>query len=194
MGKKIIIAGVGGQGVLLLTDIIAQAAISAGYDVKQHEIHGMSQRGGSVVCDLEFSHDEIRSPIIGKGEADLIIASEPLEALRMIDHLKKTGAIVYNSKRIDPMPVSIGKAKYPKEIEEKFQKNKIKYSVFDATSLAIRAGNIKALNVVMLGAATLYLPFDSVVWTEAIKEVIPGKLLALNMKAFEYGKGAFGKS
>lgn len=190
MGKKIIIAGVGGQGVLLLTDIIAQAAMAAEYNVKQYEVHGMSQRGGSVVCDLEFSRDVIRSPIIGKGEADLIIASEPLEALRTIDYLKKTGAIVYNSKEIDPMPVSIGKAEYPEKIEEKFKENKIKYSIIDATSLAIKAGNVKALNVVMLGAATLFLPFDSVIWAKAIKEVIPEKLLSLNMKAFEYGKDA----
>lgn len=194
MGKKIIIAGVGGQGVLLLTDIIAQAAISAEYDVKQHEVHGMSQRGGSVVCDLEFSHDEIRSPIIGTGEADLIIASEPLEALRMVDYLKKTGVIVYNNKRIDPMPVSIGKARYPNGIEERFQKNKIKHSVIDATSLAIKAGNTKALNIVMLGAATSFLPFNNTIWIEAIKKTIPEKLLSLNMKAFEYGKDACSKS
>ncbi len=194
MGKKIIIAGVGGQGVLLLTDIIAQAAMAAEYNVKQYEVHGMSQRGGSVVCDLEFSRDVIRSPIIGKGEADLIIASEPLEALRTIDYLKKTGAIVYNSRKIDPMPVSIGKAEYPEKIEEKFKKNKIKYSIIDATSLAIKAGNVKALNVVMLGAAALFLPFDSVIWVKAIKEVIPEKLLSLNMKAFKYGKDACSES
>ncbi len=194
MGKKIIIAGVGGQGVLLLTDIIAQAAIAAEYNVKQYEVHGMSQRGGSVVCDLEFSRDAIHSPIIGKGEADLIIASEPLEALRTIDYLKKTGVIVYNSREIDPMPVSIGKAEYPEKIEEKFKENKIKYSIIDATSLAIKAGNVKALNVVMLGAATLFLPFDSVIWVKAIKEVIPEKLLTLNMKAFEYGKNACSES
>ncbi len=191
MDRNIVVAGVGGQGILLLSNLIAASAIEAGFDVKQNEVHGMSQRGGSVVCSVKFAK-KVYSPLIGKAEADLIIATEPLEAFRMSEYLKDSGVILYNDKKIDPMPVSIGKATYPDSIEQTYLKNRIRYQKIDATALALKAGNIKSLNLVMFGAASHFLPFEEDKLIFAIKNLIPEKILTLNLKAYQYGKDATG--
>lgn len=189
MDKNILVAGVGGQGVLLLSSLIAEAAAQAGFDVKQNEVHGMSQRGGSVVCSIKFAN-KVYSPLIGKAEADLIIATEPLEAFRMIDYLKNSGIILYNNRKIDPMPVSIGKASYPNSINKIYQKNHIRYYKLNASELALKAGSIKSLNVVMFGAASNFLPFEKQQIKLAMQKIIPEKILAMNIKAYEYGSTA----
>lgn len=182
MTKNIMIVGVGGQGTLLASRILGNTVINEGYDVKVSEVHGMSQRGGSVVTYVKYG-DKVYSPIVDKGEADIILAFELLEAYRALPYLKKGGKIIVNDQKIDPMPVISGLAKYPENIVEKLPDA----TVVDALSLAKEAGNIKAVNVVLIGvmAKSTDIPYEK--WVETIKTTVPPKFLDVNLKAFELG-------
>jgi indolepyruvate ferredoxin oxidoreductase beta subunit len=183
---NIMIVGVGGQGTLLASRVLGNVGLKAGYDVKVSEVHGMSQRGGSVVTYVKLG-EKIHSPLIEKGEADILLAFEELEAIRWAEYLKKDGRIVVNEQRIDPMPVITGKAKYPSEIIEKLREKIANVDSIDALSIAKECGNIKAVNMVLVGLLAADTDIGRDVWIEALKEVIPQKLLDVNMRAFEFG-------
>ncbi len=185
MTKNIMIVGVGGQGTLLASRILGNTVINEGYDVKVSEVHGMSQRGGSVVTYVKYG-EEVYSPIIDRGEADIILAFEMLEAYRALPYLKKGGTIIANSQNIDPMPVIIGAADYPQDIEAKIAA-KAGIRVVDALSLAKEAGNIKAVNVVLIGIMAKNTDIEYDKWIETIKTTVPEKFLDVNLKAFELG-------
>ncbi|MBE6727548.1 MAG: indolepyruvate oxidoreductase subunit beta [Ruminococcaceae bacterium] len=184
--KNIMIVGVGGQGTLLASRIIGNAIISEGFDVKVSEVHGMSQRGGSVVTYVRYG-DEVNSPIIDEGEADVILAFERLEALRALPYLKKGGRIIVNDRAINPMPVITGAAQYPEGIIEQLKTQADVISV-DALALAEQAGNIKAVNVVLLGILSNSFDFDEAVWQRSLEMSVPEKFLELNKKAFALGR------
>ncbi|MBQ9785355.1 MAG: indolepyruvate oxidoreductase subunit beta [Clostridia bacterium] len=182
---NIMIVGVGGQGTLLASRILGNAVIRQGYDVKVSEVHGMSQRGGSVVTYVKFG-DAVHSPIIDKGEADIILAFELLEAYRALPWLKKGGKMIVNDQKINPMPVITGAAEYPADIVEKLSAL-VDLTSLDALSLATEAGNIKAVNVVLIGvmAKNTAIPYEE--WVETIKATVPAKFLEVNLKAFDLG-------
>ena len=182
---NVMIVGVGGQGTLLASRILGNIVIDLGYDVKVSEVHGMSQRGGSVVTYVKYG-EKIYSPIIDKGEADVILAFEMLEAYRALPYLNKSGKIISNTQQINPMPVITGAAKYPENIDKKLE-NVAKCEFVDALDLAKKAGNIKAVNVVLIGvfAKESGISYDK--WIEVIKKTVPAKLLEVNLKAFELG-------
>ena len=182
---NIMIVGVGGQGTLLASRILGRVAIKEGYDVKVSEVHGMSQRGGSVVTYVKYG-DEVYSPIIGKGEADIVLAFEILEAYRALPYLRKGGKMIANTQKINPMPVITGAMEYPADIEKKLAE-KINLQAVDALNLAEQAGTIKAVNVVLIGLLAKSTSIDKSVWLEAIKETVPEKFVNLNLKAFELG-------
>ena len=183
--KKIMIVGVGGQGTLLASRILGNTVINEGYDVKLSEVHGMSQRGGSVVTYVKYG-EKVYSPIIGKGEADIILAFELLEAYRALPYLKKGGKIIVNNQKMNPMPVITGAAEYPEEIEKKIAAEANLISV-DALSLAKEAGNIKAVNVVLIGLLAKSSEIAKEAWLETLKTTVPPKFLDVNLKAFELG-------
>ena len=184
---NILIAGVGGQGVLLTSKIIAEAALLQGLDVKQSEVHGMAQRGGSVLSQVRFG-DKVFSPIIAEGEADLLIGFEPLETARYLHFLRDGGIVVYNIHPIGTIGVSIGKETYPQDIHETIRKHVSEVHPFDATKVAVEVGEKRAVNLVLLGAALRFLPLDSSVVDNAITNAVPKKLLELNRKAFLAGR------
>lgn len=183
--KNIMIVGVGGQGTLLASRILGNVVIGEGYDVKISEVHGMSQRGGSVVTYVRYG-EKVNSPIIDRGEADTILAFELLEAYRAMPYLKKGGKMLVNAQQIDPMPVITGAAEYPQDIAKKLA-DVIDTTVVDAVTAATEAGNIKAVNVVLIGvlAKTTTIPYEK--WIETIKNTVPAKFLDVNLKAFEIG-------
>lgn len=185
MTKNIMIVGVGGQGTLLASRILGNVLIGEGYDVKVSEVHGMSQRGGSVVTYVRYG-DAVASPIIEEGEADIILAFELLEALRALPFLKAGGKMLVNRQAIDPMPVITGAAKYPQNAEEELQQ-KASAVVLDALHLAKSAGNSKAVNVVLIGALARATDIPVEKWTQAIKNTVPEKFLESNLKAFSLG-------
>ena len=182
---NIMIVGVGGQGTLLASRILGNHAVRQGYDVKVSEVHGMSQRGGSVVTYLKYG-DAVYSPIIGKGEADIILAFELLEALRALPYLKKGGKLIVNTQKINPMPVITGAAEYPRDILGTLQ-SQADVTAVDAAGLALRAGNIKAVNVALIGVLASHTDTAYEEWTETLKATVPEKFLKLNLKAFELG-------
>jgi indolepyruvate ferredoxin oxidoreductase beta subunit len=183
---SVMIAGVGGQGTLLTSRVIGAAAIKAGYDVKMSEVHGMSQRGGSVITYVRIGSD-VKSPAIEKGEADILLCFEKLEALRWLDYANKDGTIIINDQKIDPMPVITGKAKYPENIVQNIKARFKNVYTIDALDIAKRLGNIKVLNIIMVGllAKSTGIPADT--WREAIRETVKEKFVELNLKAFEEG-------
>lgn len=183
---NIMIVGVGGQGTLLASKLIGSVAEKCGYDVKVSEVHGMSQRGGSVVTYVKLG-EKVYSPIIEKGEADIILAFEKLEALRWIDYLKKGGSLIMNDQEIDPMPVITGKAKYPKDIIEQLKKTGIRLRTVNALEIAEKCGNTKTVNVVLIGLLARITEICRDVWQNAVKEVVPQKFLDENIKAFNAG-------
>ena len=183
--KNIMIVGVGGQGTLLASRILGNAVIRAGYDVKVSEVHGMSQRGGSVVTYVKYG-DTVFSPIIDKGEADIILAFERLEALRALPFLKKDGKIILNDRAIAPMPVITGAAAYPQNIVDNLSQV-TDVTAVDALALSLQAGSSKAVNVVLIGILAQSTNIDKETWIEVIKQTVPEKFLDLNLKAFELG-------
>jgi indolepyruvate ferredoxin oxidoreductase beta subunit len=184
--KSIMIVGVGGQGTLLASRILGQALLNQGFDIKVSEVHGMSQRGGSVVTYVKYG-EKVYSPVVRDCEADLIIAFEQLESVRWINHLKKDGKVIINTQEIDPMPVVIGAAEYPKDLINSIKQKNISTTALDALSLAIEAGSPKAVNVVLIGVLANIMDFDKSVWIDAIKETVPQKFLDMNLKAFDLG-------
>ncbi len=184
--KSVMIVGVGGQGSLLASRILGNVLLSEGFDVKVSEVHGMSQRGGSVVTYVKYG-ENVYSPVIEKGEADVIISFEQLEAARWIPYLKKGGHLIVSDQMIEPMPVITGTAKYPENIIEKIKNTGIDIISVDALTLAEKAGNSKASNVVLMGVLSTKLEFDKEVWYKALEECVPEKFLDMNKKAFELG-------
>ena len=187
--KNIIIVGVGGQGSLLASKLLGQLLLSEGYDVKVSEVHGMSQRGGSVITYVRFG-DKVYSPVVDKGEADFIVSFEILETARWISYLKPNGQIVTNTQQIDPMPVITGAATYPENLVEKMRAKGFKVDAMDCLSLARKAGSQKAVNIVLLGRLSHYFDISQDSWQAALKACVPAKFLELNKKAFELGKTA----
>lgn len=187
--KNIIIAGVGGQGTLLASKMMGSAFIEKGYDVKVSEVHGMSQRGGSVVTYVRYG-DKVYSPLIDRGEADMIIAFEQLEAARWLSYLKPCGVLIASTQKIDPMPVIMGKTDYPENILEEIKEKGVKVIAVDALKLAEQAGSAKSTNVVLLGVAAHFLGFDREMWEQVVRSSVPPKTVNINEKAFELGYAA----
>jgi len=188
--KNILIVGVGGQGTLLTSRIIAQVAVQMGYDVKVSEVHGMSQRGGSVVSQVRYG-EKIYSPIIKKGDADIILAFEKLEAARWLDYLKPDGMVIINNDRVDPLPVMNGKVKYPEDISDKISRLINKTFVVDATDVAVSCGNVRAANVVLLGLLSTAVGLPEDVVEKAIKQLVPDQAIDVNISAFREGQKLF---
>ncbi len=186
---NILIVGVGGQGTLLASKILGAVAEKLGYDVKLSEVHGMSQRGGSVVTCVKMGRngEKVASPIIEEGEADIILAFEQLEALRWVSSLKTDGTIIMNTQKINPMPVVSGTAKYPERIIETLNQS-VNVIPLDALCIAEECGSSKAVNVVLLGVLASITPeIEKDIWIQCLKDVIPSKMYGLNEKAFLKG-------
>ncbi|MCQ2519497.1 MAG: indolepyruvate oxidoreductase subunit beta [Lachnospiraceae bacterium] len=183
--KNIMIVGVGGQGTLLTSRILGGIMLSAGYDVKLSEVHGMAQRGGSVVTFVRYG-DKVYEPIVEEGQADVLIAFERLEALRYVQFLKKDGVIIVNDQRIDPMPVVTGAAQYPENIIENLSKDYKVYSI-DAQAEALKMGNAKVFNIIVLGMAAKHMNFSKDEWLKVIEETVPPKTVEINKAAFIKG-------
>ncbi len=184
--KSVMIVGVGGQGSLLASKLLGRLLVDEGYDVKVSEVHGMSQRGGSVVTYVRFGK-KVYSPIITDGEADIIISFEKLEAARYARYLKKDGKIIVNTQQIDPMPVIIGAAEYPQDVLDELTAKGLDVQSLDALSLAEKAGSAKAVNIVLMGKAAKYfdIPYEN--WIRAIENTVAPKFVEMNKKAFELG-------
>ena len=184
--KSIMLVGVGGQGTLLASRILGNTLLSQGYEVKVSEVHGMSQRGGSVVTYIKYG-DKVYSPVIEKGEADIIVSFEELEAARWLPYLKQGGKLIVNTQKIDPMPVVIGAAEYPQGVIEAISATGTDITSINALSLAVEAGSSKAVNVVLMGVLASKTDIAYETWVEAVKATVPAKFLELNLKAFELG-------
>ena len=183
---NIMIVGVGGQGSLLASKLLGRLLVGEGYDVKVSEVHGMSQRGGSVVTYVRFG-DKVYSPIVDKGEADYIVSFEKLEAARYAPYLAKDGIIVTNTQQIDPMPVITGAAEYPDKVLDELEAKGAKVDCIDALTLAEQAGTPKAVNIVLMGrlAKNFHISYDK--WLKAIETTVAPKFVEVNKKAFDLG-------
>ena len=182
----IMIVGVGGQGTLLASRLLGEVMMSMDYDVKVSEVHGMSQRGGSVVTYVGAG-EKVATPIIEKGEADLILAFEKLEAARWLPYLKPNGKLIINTQQIDPMPVITGAAKYPESVIDDIKNTGANVITVDALPLAVEAGTAKATNVVLIGVMAKAMGIPKEIWLDAVKDTVPQKFLDMNIKAFELG-------
>lgn len=187
--KNIMIVGVGGQGSLLASKLLGRLLLSKGYDVKVSEVHGMSQRGGSVVTYVRFG-EKVYSPVIDKGEADYIVSFELLEAARWSEYLRRGGRIVTNTQEMNPMPVITGAAQYPSDLAVKMAAKGIPVDAIDALALAEKAGSAKAVNLVLMGHLSRHFEFTTEEWMDAIEQSVPAKFLELNKKAFLLGREA----
>ena len=185
--KGIMIVGVGGQGTLLASRILGHVLMGEGYDVKMSEVHGMSQRGGSVVTYVKYG-DKVASPLVDEGEADYILAFERLEAARWLSFLKKDGKLILNDQRISPMPVITGAMEYPENIVEKIDAKGVNLISCDALAMALEAGNAKSVNVVLIGVLSALTEFPEDVWQKALEACVKPKFLELNKKAFALGR------
>ena len=184
--KSIMIVGVGGQGTLLSSRLLGKVLCDKGFDVKVSEVHGMSQRGGSVSTQVHWG-DKVYSPVIDKGEADFIISFELLEAARWAEYLRPGGRIIVNTQQIDPMPVITGAAAYPEDILAKLRALGLQVDAVDALEIAEQAGSAKAINIVLMGRLARYFDVPQDEWHKALERVVPAKFLALNQKAFALG-------
>ena len=187
--KNIMIVGVGGQGSLLASKLLGRLLLTKGYDIKVSEVHGMSQRGGSVVTYVRFG-DKVYSPVIDKGEADYIVSFELLEAARWTEYLRRGGRIVTSLQKINPMPVITGAALYPEDLDKKMEARGIIVDQLDALTLAEQAGSAKAVNIVLMGHLSRSFDFTLDEWMDAIEKSVPAKFLELNKKAFLLGREA----
>ena len=187
--KNIMIVGVGGQGSLLASKLLGRLLLTRGYDIKVSEVHGMSQRGGSVVTYVRFG-DKVYSPVIDKGQADYIVSFELLEAARWTEYLKPDGKIIVNTQQINPMPVIIGAAEYPENLVKTMADAGIDVDAFDALTLAEQAGSAKAVNIVLMGHLSKNFDFSEEEWLQAIAQSVPAKFLELNKTAFSLGRNA----
>lgn len=184
--KSVLIVGVGGQGTLLASRLLGNAMLRAGYDVKVSEVHGMSQRGGSVVTYVRYGK-EVASPIIEEGGADYILAFEQLEAARFLPWLKPDGTMIVNTQCIDPMPVITGAAQYPADLLAQMREKGVEVVSADALSLAEEVGSVKAVNVVLIGVMAKRMSLSKEEWMETIRATVPPKFVDMNLKAFELG-------
>ena len=187
--KSVMIVGVGGQGTLLASRLLGGAMMSQGFDVKVSEVHGMSQRGGSVVTYVRYG-GKVYSPVIEAGEADIVLAFEQLEAARFLPWLKKGGSVVVNTQEIDPMPVVTGSAQYPAGLLDEMKKKGVSVLAVDALALAEQAGSVKAVNVVLIGAMAKRLRLEKDIWLKTIASTVPPKFVEMNQKAFALGYDA----
>lgn len=188
MTKNIMIVGVGGQGTLLASKLLGYVLLRQGYDVKVSEVHGMSQRGGSVVTYVRYG-EKVYSPVIDRGEADIILSFEKLEAARWLEYLKPDGLIITNTQEMEPMPVVTGAAEYPAQLAEKLQAAGARVDAEDFLGIARQAGSAKAVNIALLGRLSGYFPeIGEQCWKEAIEAVVPQRFRELNHRAFELGR------
>lgn len=187
--KNVMIVGVGGQGSLLASKLLGRLLLNKGYDIKVSEVHGMSQRGGSVVTYVRFG-DKVYSPVIDKGQADYIVSFELLEAARWTEYLKPGGKVITNTQQINPMPVIIGAAEYPDNLVEKMKAAGLDVDAIDALNLAEQAGSSKAVNIVLMGRLSKYFDIPAQEWLDAIAQSVPEKFLEMNQKAFRLGLDA----
>ncbi|MDZ7263156.1 MAG: indolepyruvate oxidoreductase subunit beta [candidate division KSB1 bacterium] len=188
---NVLMSGVGGQGVLVASDILVMVAMEAGLDAKKSEIHGMAQRGGSVVSQVRFG-EKIYSPLIATGDADIILAFEKLEAVRYLDYLKGGGVVIVNNQQITPLTVFFADTPYPDDIATICHKKTEHLFMINGMQIAEQLGNPRTINAVMLGALSNFLEFDESQWLKAIGQRVPPKTLDLNRKAFEAGKKVIG--
>jgi indolepyruvate ferredoxin oxidoreductase beta subunit len=186
---SVLLAGVGGQGVLLASEVIAEAAAIGGSAVKKSEVHGMAQRGGSVVSHLRFG-PEVHSPLIPRAGADYLVSFERLETLRYLEYLHPGSVILVNDQRILPLPVSVGKAVYPEDVEARLAATGLPVRFVDGVGLARAAGNEKAVNAVVLGALSGMMGFAPGLWEQALRRQVPERLLEVNLRAFALGRDA----
>lgn len=184
--KNILIVGVGGQGTLLTSRIVGHVALNNGYDVKMSEVHGMAQRGGSVVTHVRFGKN-VSSPLVEIGKADIILSFEKMEALRWMHYLKEGGIAIVNDFAIDPMPVIMGHTQYPDDIAERLQSTRAKVLIVNALKIAQELGNIRVSNIVLLGHMAKYLSMEPEEWDKAIENLVPPKTIEINKKAFYKG-------
>ena len=184
---NVLVVGVGGQGVLLASEVLAEVALLSGLDVKKSEVHGMAQRGGSVVSHVRFGK-KVHSPLIERGEADFLISFEKLETLRYLDHLHPASWVLINDEEVLPLPVSSGKALYPRGVDRTVRKAGLQVKVIDGPKLAERAGNRRAVNSVVLGVLSRLLPFPEEAWSAALQGHVPARHLSANMSAFRMGR------
>ena len=189
MEKKLMIVGVGGQGTLLASKLLGRMLLTRGYDVKVSEVHGMSQRGGSVVTYVSFG-DKVYSPIVDKGEADVIVSFELLEAARYLPYLKKGGTIVVNTQETLPMPVITGAMAYPADLVRKLKDSGAAVEAIDALTLAEEAGTARAVNLVLMGKLSAHFDFTEEEWMNAIENSVPPRFIDMNKKAFLLGRQA----
>ncbi len=185
--QNVVLVGVGGQGILLASEITAQAAVEAGYDVKTNEVHGMAQRGGSVIAQIRYG-SEVNSPLVAPGTARVLMALEQIEALRYSDYLMPDGLAVVNQQLITPVTVSMGAATYPDQVQEKLEKVFPKLVYFKAAAIAQELGNIRAANVALLGAMSRAMDLQPEHWEAAIRQCVKEKFVDLNLKAFDAGR------
>lgn len=183
---SILLVGVGGQGTILASKILSEVALQSGLDVKMSEIHGMAQRGGSVVTQVKMG-EKVYSPLVEKGEAHVILAFEQLEALRWLEYIKPQGEMIINLQVIEPVPVILGKAQYPQGIKDLLKERVSSVAAIDALEIARECGNIKTSNVVMMGVLAQKLSFTKEIWVQALKKIIPDRFLDVNLAAFEKG-------
>ncbi|MCK5832492.1 indolepyruvate oxidoreductase subunit beta [bacterium] len=190
--QGVFITGVGGQGILLASELLSETARLTGMDVKKSEVHGMAQRGGSVVGHVKFG-DKVHSPIINKGEADVLLSFEKLEALRYINFVKPGGMVIVNNQEIAPAPVAAGVMDYPADAWDRIHAAIPNALLISGMDIAKEAGNTRATNVVLLGALSSFLPFEMDLWKQAIENGVPPKFVEMNLKAFDLGRKAAGK-
>ncbi len=190
--KSIIIAGVGGQGVLTASDLLSDVLLQAGYDVKKSEVHGMSQRGGDVISTINFG-EEIFSPLPSLNNTDFILAFEKLEALRNINYLKDNGYIIVNDFVWEPLPVAAGLEEYPNDIEDRIKKITSNFIILPASNMAGKLGNIRTTNVILIGVLASLMNIEKNIWIEIVKKKVPPKFIEINIKAFEKGYTYFKK-
>jgi len=184
---NVLVAGVGGQGVLLASEVLAEVSVLSGLDAKKSEVHGMAQRGGSVVSHVRFGK-KVHSPLIERGEADFLVSFEKLETLRYLDYLHPSSWVLINDQEVLPLPVSSGKAQYPGGIDRAVRGAGLRVKVVDGPELAERAGNRRAVNSVVLGVLSILLPFSEEAWKSALESNVPERHLAANMSAFRLGR------
>ncbi|OLR55334.1 indolepyruvate oxidoreductase subunit beta [Hornefia porci] len=188
MTKNILLTGVGGQGTILAAKMLTIGLMEEGYDVKMSEIHGMSQRGGDVTSQVRYSRERVWSPVIEKGTADIIVSFEKMEALRNLDYIRADGTVVVNSEEIPSMTVLTGEEEYAPDVIEELQRTAKKVVVIDASRKAEELGNVKAANVILLGALVQAMGLDDIDWEEIIRKTVKEKFVELNLKAFAVGK------
>jgi indolepyruvate ferredoxin oxidoreductase beta subunit len=185
--QNILMVGVGGQGVILASEIISEVMMRAGHDVKKSEVHGMAQRGGSVSSHVRFG-TKVYSPLIKKGDADVLFSFELLESVRYLDFLRSDALLIVNKQKVLPPSVTLGADTYPEQLPELLRERFSRVEIVDALDIAIQAGNARALNVAFLGALSRHFAVDENLWKDVISSMLPARLVDVNIKAFLLGR------